>query len=147
MSEKVMRGWVVKYLMPLNAVAVENPALPGTPDVNTVLGWIELKHISRPPVRPTTVVRLPHYTQMQRLWAMQRIRAGGMCLLLLQVGSMHILLDGLVAAIHLNHATLEELVKVSAFSWNNRPEPKELLAAVMACYRPWDHSNLRRVSI
>ena len=60
----------------LDPVRVENPIHPGTPDVNLVGRWIELKCIPAWPVRDTTVVRIPHYTPQQRVWLYRRTSAG-----------------------------------------------------------------------
>ena len=85
----------------LDPVRVENPIHPGTPDVNLVGRWIELKCISAWPVRNTTVVRIPHYTPQQRVWLYRRWRAApGSTLLLLEVRSTRqwLVFDGDVAA-------------------------------------------------
>jgi hypothetical protein len=56
----------------LDAISVENPAYPGTPDVNYVGGWIELKFIDNWPVRAKTPIVIPHFTPQQRCWAIRR---------------------------------------------------------------------------
>lgn len=86
----------------LDPVRVENPIHPGTPDVNIADGrWIELKCIAAWPVRPSTPVRIPHYTPQQRVWLYRRWKtAPGSTLLLLSVLSdrQWLLFDGDVAA-------------------------------------------------
>ena len=85
----------------LDPVRVENPIHPGTPDVNLVGRWIELKCIPAWPVRDTTVVRIPHYTPQQRVWLYRRwLAAPGSTLLLLEVRSVRqwLVFDGDVAA-------------------------------------------------
>jgi len=51
---------------------VENPCLPGTPDVcvgfNGKCAWIELKMIESFPKRASTPVRIDHFTSQQKLW-------------------------------------------------------------------------------
>lgn len=111
MSESMMRTNVVKALAPLNAMAVENPCLPGTPDVNYVEGWIELKWLRSWPKQAKTIVRLPHYTQQQRVWAFRRRRMGGQAWFLLQCRREWILLDAATAALIVNHATKQELIE------------------------------------
>ena len=61
----------------------------GIPDVNYCIdgveGWIELKYVAFYPKRPTTSVRLGHYTGAQQAWAMERYRSGGNVFLFLRV--------------------------------------------------------------
>lgn len=147
MSEYNLRRWTVQSLAPLHAVAVENPACPGTPDINTVLGWIELKHVERAPKRKNTPVRLTHYTPQQRLWSRRRAGAGGLALMFLQVGQHYLLLNGTTAADYVGCRTLEELEEVAEFTWHKKPTPQELLEALISLYRPWDHSCLLRARI
>lgn len=143
-SEKVVRSWVIKALRPLHAIPVENPIYPGTPDVAHVLGWLELKHVERAPVRASSPVRLPHYTTEQRLWAKMHSRAGGNCHVLLQVEREVFLLDGFVAANILGTATLAEIRAQVFTSWKGRPSPQSLLTAIMQQHLPWDSSFLRQ---
>lgn len=79
-----MRGTIVRLLKPYDAVAVENPAFPGTPDVNYIEGWIELKWLRNWPVKRDSIVKFEHYTQQQKLWMRQRHLKGGKVGLLLQ---------------------------------------------------------------
>lgn len=84
MSESGMRSKLIRTLKSLDAVAVENPTNPGTPDVNYVDGWLELKWLRNWPKRPESVVQLEHYTPQQKLWIRRRTIAGGRCFLVLQ---------------------------------------------------------------
>lgn len=130
MSESTMRGRVMQALKPLHPVAIENSVGIGTPDINFVGGWMELKKLKRWPVRASTPVRVPHYTPHQRLFARQRARAGGHVWLLLQVGREYILLHGLVAALHLGTATQEEIAQHAWAYWPKGLNDEELLACV-----------------
>jgi len=112
MSEQDMRGRVIRALSNVHAIAVENPVLPGTPDINYIGGWIETKWLRNWPVNEDTLVRIEHFTPQQRVWHIKRRLAGGTSWVLLQCKRDWILLDGAVAAIHLNQcdrATLYEL--------------------------------------
>lgn len=127
MSESGMRGKVVKALKPLHAIAVENPCLPGTPDVNFIEGWVELKWIRTWPKGADTVVRLDHYTPQQKLWAYLRRRAGGQCWFLLQCGREWLLLDGVVAAQYVNKATKAELIAASTAYFSDGLQDSDLV--------------------
>jgi hypothetical protein len=85
-AESRMRQRVCLALRPWDPISVENPAHPGTPDLNYLHGWIELKCADAWPHRPTTPLRLPHFTPQQRVWLSRRHRAGGRAHLLLRVG-------------------------------------------------------------
>ncbi len=55
-----------------DATSVENPACPGTPDVQFIDGWIECKYLEDWPKRPDTTVRIEHFTPQQRVWLLRR---------------------------------------------------------------------------
>lgn len=126
MSEVDLRRRVVRGLRDLDAVSVENHVFPGTPDVNYIEGWLELKWLRRWPVRPDTPVRLEHFTQEQRVWLRRRVNRGGQVHLLLQVGREYLLLDGLRASVLLGEATREQLVDAAAGHWTNGIDWREL---------------------
>jgi len=131
MSEKQLRRVVVNMLSPLDAVAVENPAYPGTPDVNFVEGWIELKVAERWPPQGG-ILRLEHFTQHQRVWLLRRWRRGGRALLLLRVGREWLLFDGETAAKIVGRADKNKLLASAARHWPNRPSGKDLIRCVLA---------------
>jgi hypothetical protein len=86
-----------------HAIRVENPALPGTPDVNYVghgvEGWIELKQIASWPKDKRDLVRIPHYRPEQKEWLSTRFAKGGRCYMLLQAGRRWLLLSGRYARV------------------------------------------------
>lgn len=131
MSESTMRRNVVKALMPLNGIAVENPVLPGTPDVNYVEGWIELKQLPKWPARKDTIVRIPTYTPQQRVWAIRRRRVGGHSWFMLQVRKEWLLMDGAVAAQVINKATRTELIHHSIAYWSRGLPDDDLVATLI----------------
>lgn len=118
MSEQIMRRNVVSAMKLLDAVAVENPAYPGTPDVNFIEGWIELKWLPNWPQRPDTIVRISTFTPQQRVWHFRRRRAGGQSWFLLQVHREWLLFDGAVAALIVNRATRAELISKTIVYWS-----------------------------
>lgn len=90
-------------------IRIENPAWPGTPDVNYCLGgeegFIELKNIDDWPVNATTTVKVAHFTQQQRSWLIRRVDCGGRAWLLLRVATPNdwVLMRGDKAAYLLGH--------------------------------------------
>lgn len=132
-----MRGKVVKALSPLDAVAIENSAGLGTPDVNYVEGWIELKWLRRWPARADTVVQIDHYKREQRIFALRRRRAGGNCWLLLQVRQQWLLFDGVVAARLIGKATAKQLHDEAHKVWPRGLDKKELIECVSQNQKPY----------
>lgn len=101
MSETRFRQNVIKGLNKLgaDAISVENGAThPGTPDVNWLHGWIELKVLPRWPARANTVVKFDTFTPQQRIWLRRRWNAGGSAYLLARIGRDHLLFNGADAA-------------------------------------------------
>ena len=138
MSESAMRTKVVRALASLNAIAVENPALPGTPDVNYVEGWIELKWLRGWPARDDTVIRFDHYTTQQKVWAFRRRRVGGQCWFLMQCRREWILLDGAVAAFVVNRSTKKELIEHAVAYFSAGLPVDDLIDLLLSQQEPYD---------
>lgn len=127
MSEKGMRRRVVKALKPLDAVSVENSVYAGTPDVNYAEGWLELKWVRSWPKNRDTPLRVPHFTQQQKLWLTRRWRSGGAAYLLLKVSRDWLLFDGPTAAKVLGTSTRQELRENALRVWPRGLAEKELV--------------------
>lgn len=137
MAETQQRGRVIRALTALNAVPVENPALPGTPDVNYTEGWIELKWLRDWPAKAETTVTFRHFTPQQRVWHMRRRTVGGRTWVLIQCKREWILLDGMVAALHLNHATREELYELANKRTTKGLDAEELQGWISQRQKPY----------
>lgn len=118
MSESTMRKKIIRVLASLDAVPIENPIRAGTPDVNYIEGWIELKWLKTWPIRAGTIVQIPHYTDQQKIWHYRRRRAGGQSWFLLQVRREWLLLDGAIAAFVVNKSTRQELIERATAYWD-----------------------------
>jgi len=74
----------------VHLVRVENGVEEGTPDLNYCKagreGWVELK-CTHLPKRPTTGVKVEHFTEEQRGWANKRAVHGGRCFMWLAIGN------------------------------------------------------------
>lgn len=130
--EMSMRQDVVKALKSLHAISIENSCGVGTPDVNYSGGWIELKAMPYWPVGEYTPLRISHYTNEQRIWAIKRTKSGGRCDLLLKVGTEWFCFDGAIAARHLGKTHRERLISLAAYYWPRTPTNEELLQ----CFTP-----------
>ncbi len=122
MSEKTMRQRVVKALKVLDAISVENAVGAGTPDVNYIEGWIELKQMEDWPPRGGHL-RVPHFSPHQRVWLRRRYKKGGNVYLLLQVKREWFLFAGDVAAACLGEVPAATLRDCALHYW-----PKGLVA-------------------
>lgn len=109
---------------------IENACDEGTPDVNCVHGWIELKHVHAYPKRGGAVA-LPHFRPSQRAWLLRRNAAGGRCWLLLRIDRDWYLLPGMWAACRLGKgADAEEIADAAETCWFGKaPDAATMLAA------------------
>jgi len=130
MSEGDMRGKVLRALRSVNGIAIENPALPGTPDVNYAEGWIELKWLRHWPSRPGTVVQIEHFTPQQRVWHIERRLVGGRTWVLLQCRRDWLLFDGATAALNLGLVTKTEMIELAEKYWERGLKKEELLRCI-----------------
>lgn len=131
MSEAAMWDSLRPVIRSLDPVRVENPIVPGTPDVNYNQGWIELKFAERWPPRGGPL-RVDHFTRQQRTWLTRRRKAGGRAFLLLKVGAIEwLLFDGAVAAAMLGRVPRERLYEVCAARWTRLPRTKEICTCLL----------------
>lgn len=129
-----MRSQLIKLLKPIHAVPVENAAEEGTPDVNTVYGWLELKLLDRWPVRGGAVgAKL--LRPAQRTWLRTRCAHAGSAWVLLRVANEHLLLWGAWAAEHLGRTNKEQLVEAAVAYWPAQVTPELMI------------SHMRRASV
>lgn len=124
-SEARMRQTVNRVLRRagLDPVSVENPAHPGTPDVNYVGGWIELKQRGAWPsnVRGRfRVVRCEHFSTEQRIWLSRRELAGGRTFLIWRIGRDWLLFRGSVAANVVGNVPEPELRRAAYKVWASK---------------------------
>jgi hypothetical protein len=128
MSEQGMRQKVVKLLSELGAFSVENPIRPGTPDVNYIEGWIELKWLRRYPRNyKESPILIEHFTPQQRIWLRKRWEKGGAAYLLLQVKKEWFLFTGKTASKMVGRSTYQELIGCAAAYWANGLNKEELI--------------------
>lgn len=116
MSEQTMRQRVNRALFGLDPMSVENPVNPGTPDVNFIEGWIELKWLRRWP-RENSTVTIRHFTNQQRVWLRRRHFHGGRAWLLLQAGQEWLLFDGTTASQFVGRVSKRQLLEVCRRHW------------------------------
>lgn len=136
MSESDQRSKVTKALKAQGAFAVENPCLPGTPDVNYIDGWIELKWLRGWPKRESSPVTIDHYSPQQRVFHVEHWRKGGAVHLLLQVRGTWLLFDGPTAARIVGKVTRAELEAAALEHWHSEAEMREHLANALKKHRP-----------
>lgn len=125
MSEASMSGRIVKALIGLDPVRVENRIGDGTPDINYTQGWIENKWVRKAPKRGG-IITIEHYTKDQQLWAIKRAQAGGKVFLLLKVGNLWLLFSGLLATNYVGKVDLQTLKEKAIKVWERKLIDREL---------------------
>lgn len=121
MRESIVRQRIVKALKSLDAQAVENGRTnPGTPDVEFMGGWIEIKYLPKWPKRENTPVVIHHFTAEQRIWLKQRFAKGGKVLVLIRIADCYLLFDGHLAAENIGTWTQREMYAFSIFDCGRR---------------------------
>ena len=127
-----MRQTVVKMVKPfgIDPVSVENSVGPGTPDLNYLDGWLELKWARDWPKRDSTPLRMPHFTIQQRRWLARRQRAGGRAFVLLKVAREWLLFDGDTAGRILGESTRAELYDRAVAVWPKRMAWSQLVEEI-----------------
>lgn len=108
--------------------------MPGTPDVECMVGWIELKWARSWPKRGGAF-RVPHFTPQQRIWLRRRWNAGGGSWLLLQIGLCWMLFDGPTAADILGHCGENRLRACALKVWDKGLVDLELRAELQRTER------------
>lgn len=101
-----------------NLIAAE----AGMPDVEHRYGWIELKWLSRDkwPKRANTIVRIDHYTDLQREFLLKRWQMGEACWLVLQSGEEWFFWDA-PAAQDVGKQTRQEMLDKATFYYKHKP--------------------------
>lgn len=111
MNEYGMRQIVVQALSGLDIMSVENPVRPGTPDVNFIEGWMELKILPKWPARASTKIKVPCFTPQQRVWLDRRFSRGGAAYFLILIAKDWLLFDGDVAAKLIGKLNKNEMIE------------------------------------
>ena len=134
MAESDMRKNLCNQLKKLDAFAVENPARPGTPDINFIGGWIECKWLRKWPTRIGTPVKLDHpLLTGQKVWIRRRNRRNGRAWVMLQCGREWLLFKGDVACDSLGTSTRAELYRHAYAHWTAGLDADELIAILETC--------------
>ena len=108
-------------------IRVENPAGPGTPDINACINgvefWAETKQVKALPKKPETPVFTGVMRPDQKLWLHKRSKAGGRCYIVAYVEA-----EDLTYVIPGNHAY--------EFEGMNKSQLDEINLPVRAMWSP-----------
>jgi hypothetical protein len=107
-------------------ISIENAlTTPGLPDVAIVSGWLELKCLPKWPVKETTPLRIPHFTEEQKMWALKWASCGGNYWLVVKVRA-EIFVFGPDAAVLVGTLTRAEMLGAALAYWPCMPSSEEL---------------------
>lgn len=135
MSESDTWASVRPFLTHLDPQRLEVFLKVGVSDVECILGWIELKYVAAWPKRPTTPLKIRHFTPEQRTFLTRRCRINRAfkrpigAWVLLQVADDFILLAGDVAAALIGRVTRPKLL--AAALWHAVGSPNIGLAKAL----------------
>ena len=87
-------------------------------------GWMELKHVSQWPARPTTKVRIPHYSDEQKEFLERKGKCMRHVWLFIQIEGDFLLYDW-QAALELPDKTKTEMVELATFFYEGRLDYKQ----------------------
>lgn len=94
-------------------------------------GWMELKKLHEWPKRSSTIVRVPHYTEHQRIWLKKKGDAGGNTWLLIKVGRDVLLFDWHVAQ-RVGEMIQKDMFSTARAYWIGKMDYDEL-GYILAC--------------
>lgn len=138
MSEKTMRSRLVLRCKDLDMKPIENKVAKGTPDVNYIEGWLELKWLRGWPVKGGPV-EISHYTNHQRLWLKRRWERGGRAFLVLQVKKEWLVFCG-CDALPVGTLNREQLYEIAICRWE-----RDLYIDKFKSWITLDHRELEAV--
>jgi hypothetical protein len=134
MRKPESRFWdqVRPLLAGLDPVRIENTCEQGTPDVNYIHGWIELKVVKKWPKREMTALQIPHYTEHQKAWARRRHEAGGQVWFLLKIEEEWLLIYGVSAAHAIGELPRNALYRICTARWSSPPSKEAFQRVILA---------------
>lgn len=93
-------------------------------------GWIELKFVAKWPVRPSTKVRIPHFTKEQCNWLRRRNFKGGRCFIFIKIEKNHLIFDANVGPDIRNGLTKKQLLDKCIRWWGPSLDVEEFLEVI-----------------
>jgi hypothetical protein len=88
-------------------------------------GWIELKQVNEWPKRESTILRIDHYSDDQRMWLKRKGKSGAFTWLFLKVHRDYMLFDWLQAQ-YVGKLPKDPLKRAACGLWEGRMDWEEL---------------------
>lgn len=131
MPEAAVVKKVMQALKGWDPLRVENIHMPGTPDINFIGGWIEVKWVLQYPVKDETIITCRHFTIEQRNFLKRRMLMGGATFLFVGIAGNYYLFDGIAGANFFGFVERQMLRRKARNVWWRRfPKSKELMKAL-----------------